>query len=324
MTENSKWGSHVNIHRLSEAQNIRWSDLLQTQVFVSEKLDGSNLGFRVCEGQVVALQGRRHEIWTLEDPFRKDPAEVAYGGVKKLGASLIEEAFAFVLSVAERLRFPHVVVFGELMKGHPSPTWHPFGLRVHVTETDIWIKQMLTESMYEVFNALRGELVAPPPPRLEQECTLREALLALEEPMTKGGFEGVFIANIKAPCWGAKWKTGQYEEQPKLPAVPEDAKDCKAWAVLQRVYATRATKQPKSKAASASKPKKPNALAVLITESLEHELSKRAQPIIYSEELAAAVIQEALERRDPESGVAEELVRRAAPGIVRGWLRKQG
>lgn len=355
-----KWGSYPNLGRLPQELRQSWPSLLGDRVTVTQKLDGSNLAFRVRNGELNAVQGRRHEIWNVGLNTEAELQELKYGPTKRLG-SLACRATEFGVLVGSKLKLSELIVFGEIM---PAPDgehfWYPFGVKFPrdpqdrqdpqdprdppatagatgwfngakgiyeddkgpqaSTSTPLrWSKLMLGDKLHAVFEKCSEKIPRiAPPPVLFQHGTLAEAMSALKPAMLKGEakFEGVFIVCLTAG-WAAKWKTGAFEEQPRLHEC--GFADDPSWQILKAVYATKQNRPRDTNATKVSHVRKrADPVRPLVLAALQHELTKRAPPVVLTDELVALVVQEAHSRTE---SVPKATLVRATPGILRGYFR---
>ena len=250
-----KWPSFSNIHKLIKEDGI----LENEEVLALEKIDGSNLGIEVdpSTGCLVALHGRNNLLWPtineetkskegIDDPEggeddddEDDPFDRRYGRVKGTLHPIRDKYLRNIIMFAKSYcGTQNLIVFGEWYHdlGQGEPVWYPFGLKTRGENNH---SQTMTLSLYKKF--LDHDLT--PPKILFQGGTMEEAIDTLlplmlnpESPL----FEGVFFtrANVSGTRWCAKWKTGNFEEQPKF-VLASISKYSSISSKLLQVYETR-------------------------------------------------------------------------------------
>ena len=231
-----KWPSFQNVHRLVEI-------LLEVEeVLALEKLDGSNLGLEIdpITESLIGLHGRNQLIW-YNDFVGAGPFDRTYGTVKGTLHPLAEYIPRLSKMAQTLSTGAPVVVYGEWYQSpgdtNPAPAWHPFGYKVRGENTKI---ETMTLGLYQMF--LDHDLT--PPKILFSGGTIGEAVEELFPTMLRpdnAWFEGVVFTNARVSGirYMAKWKTGKYDEQPRLVISDEDALPEDLVDKLRQVYETK-------------------------------------------------------------------------------------
>ncbi|CAB9520953.1 expressed unknown protein [Seminavis robusta] len=241
--QHHEWPSIVNVHRVLGDERFCRRDF--TNIIVSEKLDGANLGIEMDgkDGNLVALHGRNSVLWYDHYKGVTDPFQLTYGSVKGRFESLREVVEPLKLTVQglqanddfateEATSF---VFYGEwcnpttstVKQQHQEPSWHPFGVAV--------IRNDGSKSIYAMTTALHAILTSNglhPPRILAQTKDIPRAIEVvfhrMLNPPEMERFEGVVLTvesnqrggnkNPRAQLFGlgCKWKTAAFEEQPQF------------------------------------------------------------------------------------------------------------
>src|SRR6185503_11340420 len=113
-----KWPQYDNIHRVlyklnTDNENI--DEFLNTQVNITIKIDGSNLGIHIQKNSykkwiIAKLRGRNSTIWSIRSttPINKLPK---YGNI--LLNELPQLMFEFSTAIGDFLKVDDIIVYGE-------------------------------------------------------------------------------------------------------------------------------------------------------------------------------------------------------------------
>lgn len=293
------WGSYDNIHKFIRdlpkskkyANNI--NSFFDINVFITEKMDGSNLGIHIkkdeTEWKIIKLQGRNAPIWNYGDD--KAINNLSYGNAKAL-ENLPNEMYQFAKCVAEKLGVNEIIIYGEAFKteNQKFASWHPFGYKI--LENDLELQkltsktyQLFVESSkfpaftlhHETFDFLKNQkthVVFPPPMLFAGKLgdAIETLFPMMEAAILWKDFEGTFIISENSNWdFGLKWKTGEFEEQLSIPSSNEltflNEKSTNIYKKLEHIF------HLKSKI---EKPKKSEPTEEAINEKkLETELIKK-------------------------------------------------
>jgi len=246
-----KWPQYDNIHRVlyklnTDNENI--DEFLNTQVNITIKIDGSNLGIHIQKNSykkwiIAKLRGRNSTIWSIRSttPINKLPK---YGNI--LLNELPQLMFEFSTAIGDFLKVDDIIVYGEAVAAGKYASWHPFGYLDPINNTFM----MLTSDLHNLFKKfsivesktidkvshfnntdminylknVKTHVIFPPPTLFNGKLALGINFLTDTMKNSPNDFEGVFVvveALNNNEYIGFKWKTGFHEEQSKIPQITD-------------------------------------------------------------------------------------------------------
>lgn len=237
-SDHTRWPSFDNIHRLF-ANLMRLSQMSSETFTISEKLDGSCIGFEFDLAGLLRIHSRNKVIWDrINPPDDLPPLKRRCGTITATFECLEDEICKLHNFAQSAIVDPAstVVIYGEWMDslGRPKTadeatsrviaglksvnSYHPFGYAVKFPHREP-VFRCLDVALHCNFVAAG---LSPPRLLVRHASTLAEQLAAVHDfvknpPSSR--VEGVMFSNGRV---NFKWKCASFEEQPVMPQPARD------------------------------------------------------------------------------------------------------